>query len=128
MNLTFENNNTNRNINFFLSHKYEYLLYVFLNIFGIVVGVVGNVIVLGSYWCTNFFLSHKYEYLLYVFLNIFGIVVGVVGNVIVLGSYWCTKELWNNTNTIIANLAVADIILCGINDSLALAGKLDKLK
>jgi hypothetical protein len=89
MNLTFENNNTNRNINFFLSHKYEYLLYVFL--------------------------------------NIFGIVVGVVGNVIVLGSYWCTKELWNNTNTIIANLAVADIILCGIIDALALTGKLDKL-
>jgi len=90
MNFSFENNNTNREINFFLSHKHEYLLYVFL--------------------------------------NIFGIVVGVVGNVIVLGSYWCTKELWNNTNTIIANLAVADIIQCGINDSLALAGKIDQIK
>jgi hypothetical protein len=90
MNFSFENNNTNRGINFFLSHKHEYLLYVFL--------------------------------------NIFGIVVGVVGNVIVLGSYWCTKELWNNTNSIIANLAVADIMLCVINDTLALAGKLDHMK
>ncbi len=89
MNLTFENNDTNRNINFFLSHKHEYLLYIFL--------------------------------------NIFGLVFGVVGNIVVICSYWCTKELWNNTNTIIANLAVADIILCGIIDALALTGKLDKL-
>ena len=73
----------------------------------------------------EFFLDHINEYFLYVCLNIFGIVVGVFGNMLVFFSYWSTKELRDNTNLIIVNLAVADFILSSTNDSFAIAGKLN---
>jgi len=88
MNFTFENNNTNRS--------------------------------------TDFFLSHYQEYFLYVCLNIFGSVAGVVGNILVLCAYWCTKELRNNTNLIITNLAAADIVLSSTVDIFAIAGKFNQ--
>lgn len=70
----------------------------------------------------EFFLRFFPEYFPYALLSSFGVIIGIIGNLLIAGAIIVTKELHSTSNLIMFNLALADLSISVVVDSLTVVG------
>ena len=109
VNFSFKNHSEIGGLAYFLTHISEYLPYVIIVSLGSVIGVIGITKNLAIIYITY---SKRLILILY------------KGNLIVMLTIITNRELHSPTYILVFNLSIADIIVSGFVDSMAIFGKI----